>query len=180
MNIPNILTVFRLCLVPVYFGVFFSGPEHRYLAFMIIVLAGITDVADGYIARKYNLVTDIGKMLDPLADKLMMVSVFITLLVAKLIPIWGAIVFFARDLGMIFASIFFVSKGKKTVQANFLGKLSTVLFYTFFLFIFFDWPYAIHILCLALTVAITASINYIIQFRRLNHMGHQVNEETTN
>jgi cardiolipin synthase len=95
----------------------------------IILLAGITDVVDGFIARRYNLVTEIGSLLDPLADKLMIIAVFLSLLITDKISLWAAFAVFLRDISMILYSTFFHLKGKKTIPANIMGKLTTVLFY---------------------------------------------------
>ncbi len=91
--------------------VFFSG--HEIVAFGILLIAGITDVVDGYVARKYNLVTDLGIMLDPLADKLMMLTVIISLLISGKISILVALLIFIRDVGMIVSSVFSTFEGRK-------------------------------------------------------------------
>ena len=75
MNVPNVLSLIRLILVPVFVAVFFSeDPNSGYLAAAIFLVAFLTDVADGYIARKYNLVTNFGKFMDPLADKVLVLT----------------------------------------------------------------------------------------------------------
>ena len=77
MNIPNLLSIFRLALIPVFAVVIFSPiPNSALWACLIFLLSGATDVLDGYIARKYNMITNVGKVLDPLADKLMQITVF--------------------------------------------------------------------------------------------------------
>ena len=72
MNVPNVLTLIRLLLVPVYIALFAMGD--RYAALTVFLLASLTDMLDGQIARKYGLVTDFGKLMDPLADKIMVVT----------------------------------------------------------------------------------------------------------
>jgi cardiolipin synthase (CMP-forming) len=130
INIPNILTIFRFFLVPAYLFVYFSDiPSKLYWSIAIILLAGITDVVDGYLARRYNLVTEIGSLLDPLADKLMIIAVFLSLLITHKISLWAAFAVFLRDISMILYSTLFHLKGKKTIPANIMGKLTTVLFY---------------------------------------------------
>lgn len=130
MNIPNILTIFRFFLVPTYLFIYFSDiPSKLYWSVAIILLAGITDVVDGYLARRYDLVTEIGSLLDPLADKLMIIAVFLSLLITHKISLWAAFAVFFRDISMILYSTFFHLKGKKTIPANIMGKLTTVLFY---------------------------------------------------
>ncbi|MCL6457796.1 MAG: CDP-alcohol phosphatidyltransferase family protein, partial [Gorillibacterium sp.] len=88
---PNVLTLLRFLLIPVYLYIFFTGHEES--AFLIMLLAGVTDVLDGYIARKRNQVTELGSMLDPLADKLMLLTVIFSLTVAGWIPPIAALAF---------------------------------------------------------------------------------------
>lgn len=127
MNLPNLLTSLRFLLIPVYIGIFVSG--HMIPAFLVVVAAGVTDVMDGYIARKYGQVTTVGEMLDPLADKLMLITVIVSLLLTDHISWWAAGAMFLRDIGMIAGGLFTHFRGKRTVPANWMGKLTTVMFY---------------------------------------------------
>ena len=85
-NIPNILSLIRLLLVPVFVLLFFA--EKTFAAAAVFVISGITDVLDGFIARKFGFISNLGKVLDPLADKLTQMSAFVCLYIAKLIPLW--------------------------------------------------------------------------------------------
>ena len=103
MNIPNFLTLLRLCLVPVIIDMIIA---HEWLiAFLIFVIAGVTDGVDGFIARHFNLRTELGAYLDPLADKALLVSIYVTLAVVQVIPAWLAILVVARDIMIIGAII---------------------------------------------------------------------------
>ncbi|WP_438447468.1 CDP-alcohol phosphatidyltransferase family protein [Gorillibacterium sp. sgz5001074] len=175
MNLPNMLTILRFVLIPVYAWVFKSG--NLTLAFAILVLAGVTDVLDGYIARTRGLVTELGSMLDPLADKLMLITVILSLLLSEMIPWAAAAAFFLRDAGMIMGSLYFHLRGKKTVPANTLGKLTTVLFYLAILLIVFDLPYAIPYLWSVIGFAFLTSLFYIISFRKINEIGPDANRK---
>lgn len=137
---------------------------------MVIIIAGLSDILDGYLARKYKWVTQLGAMLDPLADKLMMISVILSFVIAQMISWWAASFFFIRDIGMIVSSIFFHVKGKKTVPANFYGKMTTVLFYLAFLLIMYRVPYAEPYLWCVIALAFVASTIYFIAFRKVNRM----------
>ena len=100
MNLPNKLTVLRVIMVP--FFVFFmltdvGGAANKWIALAIFVIASLTDMLDGKIARKYNLVTNFGKFMDPLADKLLVCSALIALSDLNRIPAWIVIVIIARD-----------------------------------------------------------------------------------
>ncbi|MCM3338709.1 CDP-alcohol phosphatidyltransferase family protein [Paenibacillus sp. MER TA 81-3] len=166
MNLPNMLTMVRFLLIPVYVALFFFG--ERYAAFGIWLLAGLTDILDGYIARKHNMVTTVGMMLDPLADKLMMLTVMLSLLWAGDLPWTAAIAMLVRDAGMIIGSALFHFKGKKTVPANWMGKLTTVFYYIAILFVYFQWPYAIELLWAVIIFSFLTSLRYVALFVRLN------------
>ena len=169
MNLPNMLTMLRFALIPVYLVVFANG--HMVSAFLVITAAGVTDILDGHIARSRGLTTPAGALLDPLADKTMLIAVIVSLLAADIIPWTAAALLFARDLGMIAGSAFFHFKGKKTVQANWMGKLTTVLFYAALMFIFLELPYAMPVLWFAIAFSLATSVMYIVKFQALNRSG---------
>lgn len=166
VNLPNALTISRFILIPVYIGVFAMG--YHKLAFLVIVVAGCTDALDGYLARKNDQVTEVGSMLDPLADKTMMIAVILTLLVAQLIPWQAAVLIFIRDFGMIVGSAIFHYRGKKTVPANWMGKFTTAFYYVTLMFIFFKWQYAELLLWTVIIFSFLTSLIYIFLFRVLN------------
>jgi cardiolipin synthase (CMP-forming) len=166
------LTILRFILIPVYAMVFRNGDLT--LAFAILVLAGATDVLDGYIARTRGLVTELGAMLDPLADKLMLITVILSLLFSGMIPWIAAAAFFLRDAGMIVGSLYFHLRGMKTVPANALGKITTVLFYLAILMIVFDLPYAIPYFWFVIAFSFITTMIYIFSFRRLNEIGPEL------
>lgn len=120
-KVPNILTVIRIILVPIFVLMFFYSPI---AAMCIFVAAFVTDAADGYIARKYDAVTDIGKVLDPLADKLMKLAALCCLAAKGLIPEWIFYVMLTFDLGMIITGAF-MFKRKWIVPSNIVGKTGT-------------------------------------------------------
>lgn len=165
-NVPNMLTMCRFLLIPVYWFVFAAG--YIKSAFCILLLAGLTDVLDGYIARKRGQMTSLGSMLDPLADKMMMITVIVSLVISRLISWEAAAAMFLRDAGMIVGSAFFHFRGKRTVPANVLGKLTTVLYYIAVCMLVFQMPYAQLYLWFVITVSFVASAIYIMQFAHLN------------
>jgi len=166
LNLPNLLTMLRFALIPVYLVIFAQG--HMIAAFFVVAAAGLTDILDGYLARSRGQVTAVGSMLDPLADKTMMIAVIVSLLVSGHIPWEAAAAMFFRDLGMIIGSAFFHFRGKRTVPANWMGKLTTVLFYLAVLLIFFDLPYAVTVLWTAIAFSFVTSAMYIARFIALN------------
>jgi cardiolipin synthase len=141
---------------------------HVKVAFAVVLLAEATDVLDGYLARSRGQVTTVGSMLDPLADKTMMIAVFVSLVASGMIPLGAAIAMLVRDAGMIAGSAFFHFRGSKTVPANWMGKLTTVLYYAAILWIVFDLPYAVPYLWVVIVFSFATSIIYIIQFVAVN------------
>ena len=103
MNLPNLLTILRFCLVPVVIDMIIS--REWIAAFTIFVIAGVTDGVDGFIARHFDMRTELGAYLDPLADKALLVSIYVTLAVANVIPAWLAILVVARDIMIVGAII---------------------------------------------------------------------------
>lgn len=166
MNVPNILTLCRFVLIPIYIAVFAYG--YIIAAFLILVLAGLTDILDGYIARKNNQVTQMGSMLDPLADKMMMMVVVLSLVFINFIPWAAAIAMFIREVGMILSSTLFYLRGKKPVPANFMGKLTTVLYFFAIFFIVMQVDFANIFLWIVIVISFITSIIYMFQFKLLN------------
>lgn len=130
-TIPNWLCFIRIALIPV-FTVFFVK-EQYIAAFITMIVAALTDVFDGKIARKFNMVSNLGKILDPIADKLSQIAIVIILLV----KFWDGplkyilFLFIFKELLMIIGAGILMSKGMRPVAAEVWGKLATVVFYTF-------------------------------------------------
>src|SRR5690554_3751893 len=112
--LPNILTIFRLILIPIYLLFFYSSLKYNLeIAIAIFLLASITDIIDGVIARKFDAVTKIGQLLDPLVDKLMQLTVIFTLSLAGYIKMWVFWIILGKEVLMILSgSILFLSKTK--------------------------------------------------------------------
>ena len=128
MNLPNRLTVLRVCRVPV-FVVFMLwnglGSSAKYVAAVIFILASMTDWLDGYLARKNNLVTDFGKFMDPIADKLLVCSAMICLVEKGALPAWIVIIIIGREF--IISGFRLVASDKGVViAASYWGKFKTV------------------------------------------------------
>lgn len=127
ISIPNILTTLRLIIVPI---LGYAMNSERYVfAIILFTLGGITDVVDGYIARKFNMITKWGKVFDPLADKLMQITALTFLVIKDLIPIVVLIIVVLKELLMLIGGILLYTKGKTVIGANWYGKLATVIFY---------------------------------------------------
>lgn len=125
-HIPNILTIIRFLLIPFIVVNIFSG--NYIIAFIIFTISGLTDIADGCIARKFNLISNFGKLMDPLADKLTQICTIASLTLIHIIPIWILVIVLLKELIMIAGASFLYGKDV-VVYSKWYGKLATVLFY---------------------------------------------------
>jgi len=164
MNLPNTLTTVRFLLIPLFVGVFFSSLEKNLLYSVIIfILAGVTDVLDGYIARKYDAITKWGQAMDPLADKLMQLTVLVCFTLKRLIPLWVITIYAIKEILMILGGIIlYTRKDKLVVPANSYGKIATVIFYFAILAISFDFIYGKALIYIAALFTLYAFIRYTI------------------
>ncbi len=133
MNLPNQLTILRTAMVPIFLLFMFLPIKHNYLyAFIVFALASVTDALDGMIARKYNLITNFGKFMDPLADKILTISAFIALIpvavelnVSTLFVI-AVVIIISRELAVTGFRIL-AADNKIVIAADIWGKIKTVL-----------------------------------------------------
>lgn len=125
-HIPNILTVFRFILIP--FIVLNLANDKYLAAFVIFTVSGLTDILDGFIARKFNFITNFGKLIDPLADKCTQIITLATLALKNIIPMWIIIIVILKEFIMVAGASFLYGK-ELVVSSKWYGKLATVLFY---------------------------------------------------
>ncbi len=126
MNLPNKLTMVRMLLIPFFLICFeIDFPGHALTAFVIFVVASLTDFTDGYLARKDNLITDFGKFMDPLADKLLTASAFVCLTSIGFIPAWVVVIILAREFAITGLRTLAASDGI-VLAAGIWGKAKTV------------------------------------------------------
>ena len=124
--VPNALTVLRFLLIPI---IVIACVQGQYiLAIAVLSVSGLTDILDGTIARKYNYITDFGKLMDPLADKATQISLLTTLFIKGAIPIWILAIVVLKEFCMVSGASFLYGK-ELVVSSKWYGKLATVLFY---------------------------------------------------
>ncbi len=145
MNLPNKLTVLRMCMIP-FFVIFMMVPipglsymACRYIALAIFIIASLTDMLDGKIARKYNLVTDFGKFMDPLADKLLVCSAMICLIDTGDLPSWVVIIIIAREF-IISGFRLVAADNGIVIAASWWGKIKTVTQMIMIIFLLLNLP----------------------------------------
>lgn len=134
--IPNVLTTARLALVPA-FAYFVLGARNFKAAAVVFVLSGLTDIADGFIARRFNMVSDFGKVYDPFVDKLMQITAVVCLALAGIVPVWLIAIVAVKEAAMIIIGGLLYLK-KIVVYSHWYGKAATVLFYAI-VFIMILW-----------------------------------------
>ncbi len=125
MNLPNKLSLLRILLIPVFLVlVYLEFPGHMYAALAVFVLASLTDLADGIIARKHHLVTDFGKFLDPLADKVLVMAAMLWFVETGRMPAWCMLLVVAREFAVTALRLVAVGKGR-VIAAAWSGKVKT-------------------------------------------------------
>ena len=159
MNLPNKITIARILLVPImmlmpYIGITaktsFGLPIVNIIILIIFLVASFTDYLDGHIARRRNIVTNFGKFLDPIADKLLVLAALVMLVEAGIIPGWIPIIIAAREF-MVSAIRMLVATEGKVIAASKLGKIKTVTQMVAISLAFLDTNYFMSFVCGALT-----------------------------
>lgn len=164
MNIPNILTLFRIILIPIFILLFYSSiPYGVYYAVTVFFIAGLTDILDGYIARKYKMITKVGIVLDPLADKLMLITVMTCFVTSYYIPFWILVVIVIQEVGMILAGLVLYKKNV-VIPSNKVGKLATFLFDISILILVFNRELGTYLIYFSILIAVVSLITYIYKF----------------
>lgn len=168
MNLPNKLTMFRVILIP-FFIVFLLAPITSYdkwIALAIFIVASLTDLLDGKIARKYNLVTNFGKFMDPLADKLLVCSALICLIELNKIPSWMVIIIIAREF-IISGFRLVASDNGVVIAASYWGKFKTTFQMAAVCLMIADLP-ALNlvtqiVLWIAVVLTVVSLIDYVVK-----------------
>ena len=161
VNIPNILALIRLLLVPVVFILILN--DRFVIALLMFVLACLTDLADGYIARRFDLITQVGTFLDPLADKCMAVLVIVAFTIKGVLPVWVTVVIFTKEILMLIGGILVAKHTKKIPPSNGFGKIAAFVFNTSIATCFLNeylYPYNRWFLYLALAGSVSSLIQY--------------------
>ena len=177
MNLPNKLTTFRVILIP-FFVFFMLAPNmtgiNNYIAVAIFIVASLTDLLDGKIARKYNLVTNFGKFMDPLADKLLVCSAMICLIQTGQLAAWIVVIIIAREF-IISGFRLIAAENGVVIAANYWGKFKTVSQMIMIILLLIDLGGVFDILeqifiWLSLALTVISLITYIWQNRRVLSM----------
>ncbi len=170
MNLPNILASLRIAMAPMMFWLLidrgnpiFNGIDPSWLDYfsaLIFVLASVTDFFDGFIARSWGQITKLGGILDPLADKLLLLGAFLGLMVIGRANPWAIFIILSREFFITGLRVVMASEGK-SVHASFAGKLKTVLQMIAIGFLMMNWPYADLLLWVAVAITLYSAFDYI-------------------
>lgn len=176
LTVPNLLSIFRIAGVPVFLWLVL-GPEADGWALVVLMLSGISDYFDGKLARKWGQVSQLGRLLDPAADRLYIVAVVVALALRDIVPVWLAVVLLSRDVFLVLFYPALRRRGYGPLPVHFLGKAATFnLLYAFPLLLLgdgtgtiatladvFGWAFAVWGTCLYWW----AGFLYVVQVRQL-------------
>ena len=172
MNLPNKLTVLRVCMIPFFVVMLLlNGGEnqtYRYIAAAIFIVASLTDLLDGKIARKYNLVTNFGKFMDPLADKLLVCSALICLIELNALPAWMVIVIISREF-IISGFRLIASDNGVVIAASYWGKFKTTFQMVSVVLLILDIPALAFVTTICVWIALLLTIVSLVDYIYKNH-----------
>jgi len=170
MNLPNKLTIARMLIVPVFIVILMR--EYYVISAVIFILASLTDMFDGMIARKYNLVTNFGKIMDPLADKILVVAALVCLVQLGDVPAWMVIVILAREFAVTGLRTAAAAQGI-VIAAGTTGKIKTILqmiaipalLLQNWPFSYIGFPFAQIMLWASLIMTVISGVEYVVKNR---------------
>ena len=167
MNLPNKLTLLRIVLVPVFVVVLYLNfPYNNLVALAVFILASLTDLLDGKIARKYHLITDFGKFMDPIADKLLVTAALLVFVDWHMMPAWVVIVVIAREFIVSALRLVAASNGR-VIAAGWSGKVKTASTMVCICIMLLGLPDVVNAICSAIILVTTAysGVEYLVKNR---------------
>ena len=172
MNLPNKLTTLRVIMIPffVFFLLWRNGENRtfRMIALALFIIASLTDLLDGKIARKYNLVTNFGKFMDPLADKLLVCSALICLIELNALPAWMVIVIISREF-IISGFRLIASDNGVVIAASYWGKFKTTFQMVSVVLLILDIPALAFVTTICVWIALLLTIVSLVDYIYKNH-----------
>ncbi len=172
MNLPNKLTTLRVIMIPffVFFLLWQNGENYtfRMIALALFIIASLTDLLDGKIARKYNLVTNFGKFMDPLADKLLVCSALICLIELNALPAWMVIIIISREF-IISGFRLIASDNGVVIAASYWGKFKTTFQMVSVVLLILDIPALALVTTICVWIALVLTIVSLVDYIYKNH-----------
>ena len=184
MTTASKITLARVVMIPAFMvTMYLSGGMSglwMYISLVLFIIASLTDFVDGYIARHFNQISLWGRILDPMADKLMVFSALICLTVIDSLPLWLVLLYFSKELAQAICSYILMRRTKDMIASNILGKAGTTLFYiTIVTLTLFDPSAALQntLLLLSYVTIVAAFVSYLLQGFRQQQLHHPTSEE---
>ncbi len=174
MNPANLLTSLRLVLIPIIVYILLAEVgNYKLIAGFLFLISALTDFFDGIVARKLDIVTDLGRILDPIADKLTLIAIFITLLFKGVIPLPAGIIIIVRDASLFLASSILYLAGKDMIHPTTFGKSTAFILYVVAVINIFDVPWiGIPLIWVGAFLALLSALDYFrITIKKLRHPG---------
>ncbi len=175
LNLPNTLALIRICIAPIMYWFLVDRDNSLftyihvswldYMAALLFVLASVTDFFDGFIARRWNQKTILGSILDPLADKMLILAAFLGLMFIDRANAWAVYLIFTREFFITGVRVVAVSEGKD-VASSFIGKTKTVMQMIAIGFLMMDWTYGNALLWFSVFLTLYSGYEYIISYLR--------------
>ncbi len=157
MTLPNLITMGRLLLVPFIIWLILAGREHE--AFWVFVIAGVSDAVDGLLARHFNLRSDLGAYLDPIADKALLMSIYVTLAIISEVPVWVTILIVSRDVLIVGGVVLAWMMSQPTeMQPRQISKLNTTIQITFAAVVLGDLAFGLQIATIRLILMYSVGV----------------------
>jgi len=175
LNLPNMLSLSRVFLAPLVmvfltlraqFGSFLGLPFGDLLAGVVFIVAAATDTVDGYVARKHGMVTNFGKLVDPLADKILVTAALVSLVQLQRLPAWIVVVIVSREFFVTGLRMVAISEGE-VIPASSLGKVKTVVQITAILLVIFNLPGGLLAMWVAMLVTVASGTDYFLKSKNL-------------
>lgn len=167
MNLPNKLTLLRIVLIlPFLLALYLDVPSAAYIALAIFIIASLTDMLDGQIARKQNLITDFGKFADPLADKMLVTAAMLWFVEAGQMPAWALLIVIVREFAVSGLRMVASDKGR-VIAAGWSGKVKTASTMVCIVLMFLPIPEVLNTVCVAVIVVTTiySGVEYFMKNR---------------
>lgn len=165
MNIPNKITILRIILIPLFIILLYIKMKYvEYIAALIFIILALTDALDGYIARKKKQITRLGKLIDPLADKLL-ISAALIFLIGKGVPAWMAFIIIAREFAVTGLRLSASAKNI-TISASKWGKIKTISQIVAIVAVIINFPYNWYFMSIATILTILSGLDYFIRAKK--------------
>ena len=171
MNLPNKITLFRVCLIPFFLLFYLYAPLHEtaggFIPLILFIIASASDALDGYIARKRHLITNFGKLMDPLADKLLVCAALVAMTGRGVLPAWVTILIISREFAISGLRQLALERNI-VLAASFWAKIKTISQMVMVIFLLVNWPFDITVISWILiitasTLTVLSAAEYIIK-----------------